>query len=60
MARSQFDCRRRGVNHPTLLVVCLPLAEFLGRLPLLVAEFGDQRSHPGIDAGHQSTSSFPL
>ena len=29
-----------------------PLAQLLGRLPLVAAEFGDQRDYAGVDAGH--------
>jgi hypothetical protein len=32
---------------------CLPLLHFLGGLPLLAEQFGDQRDHAGVDAGHQ-------
>jgi hypothetical protein len=31
----------------------LPLLQFLGRLALVAAQFGDQRDHSGVDAGHQ-------
>jgi hypothetical protein len=36
------------------------IAQFLGGLPLTAAEFGDQRNHPRVDVGHQSSASFPL
>jgi len=39
--------RRRAL----LLDAGLPSAQFLGRLPLVAAQFGDQRDHAGVDAG---------
>jgi hypothetical protein len=41
------------VNPLVLLDAGSPLAQFLGRLALVGAEFGDQRDHAGGDAGHQ-------
>jgi hypothetical protein len=37
----------------------LPLAPFLGRLPL-PPQFGDLRDHPGIDPRHQPIGFLPL
>src|ERR1035437_5151365 len=44
---------RRGVDHLALLVVRLPLAQFLGSPPPTVAELSYQRDHAGVDADHQ-------
>jgi hypothetical protein len=49
----QRDRRRRGVDHLALLDAGLPLAQFLGALALVAAEFGDQRDHAAVDARHQ-------
>jgi hypothetical protein len=38
----------------------LPLAQFPGVLPFVAAEFGEQRDHARVDAGHQPVGSFPL
>jgi hypothetical protein len=38
----------------------LPLAQFLGRLPLVAAQLRDQRDHHGVDAGHQPIRLLPL
>jgi hypothetical protein len=53
MVRSRFDCRRRGGDHLALLDARLPLAHFLGSLPLVAAQFGDLRNHLGADPRHQ-------
>ena len=37
-----------------LLKVGLPLLQFLGGMPLMAAQLGNHRHHPGVDAGHQS------
>jgi hypothetical protein len=36
-----------------LLVARLPPAQFFGGMPLVAAQLGDQRDHPGVDADHQ-------
>jgi hypothetical protein len=38
----------------------LPPLQFLGRLPLVAAEFGDERDHAGVDAGHHPVGFLPL
>ena len=45
-------------NWPVSIDAGLPLLQFLGRLALVAAEFGDQRDHAGIHAGHQPIT-FP-
>ena len=40
-----------------LLDASLPLAQFLGGLPLVAAQLGDQRDHAGVDAGHEPIGS---
>jgi hypothetical protein len=54
----QGNRRLRGIDYLALLVVRLPLAQLLGGLPLVAAEFRDQRGHAGVDADHQP-SGFP-
>ena len=47
-------------NWPVSIDAGLPLLQFLGRLALVAAEFGDQRDHAGIDAGASADHlSFP-
>src|ERR1035437_7808927 len=57
---AQGDRRRRGVEGLALLDAGLPLLELLGGLALVAAQFGDQRDHSGVGAGHQPIGSFPL
>ena len=38
--------------------VRFPLAQFLGSLTIMAAQFGEQRNHPRVDAGHQPIT-FP-
>jgi hypothetical protein len=45
--------------HPTLLVVRLPLLQFLG-MALTAAEFGDQPDHPGSLQVTFRSASLPL
>ena len=52
-------CRRR-VEALVLLDAGLPLLQFLGRLPLVAAEFGDQRDRPGVDTGTSRSALLPL
>jgi len=54
------NCRRRNVGGLALLDAGLPLAEFLGRLALVPAEFGEQRDYSEVDAGHQLIGSPAL
>src|ERR1019366_8942652 len=50
----------RGIDHLTLLDAGPPLAQFFGGLPLMAAQFGDQRDHAGVDAGPPAgPRSFP-
>jgi hypothetical protein len=56
----QRDGRRRGVDHPTLLDAVFHWPKFLGGLPLVAAQFGDQRDYSGVDLGHQPVGLLPL
>jgi len=49
--------RRRSSRAPRR---GLPLLQLLGGLALVAAEFGDQRDHPGVDAGHQPVGFLAL
>jgi hypothetical protein len=50
------DRRRRRVEGLGLLDVRLPLAQFRGGLPLVAAQFGDQRDHAGGESLVESPS----
>jgi len=43
-----------------LLKVGLPLLQFLGGMPLMAAQLGNHRHHPGVDSRHQPVGSLPL
>jgi hypothetical protein len=60
LTRGQRHRRRRGVHRPALFDYRLPLGQLLHSLPPIAAEFGDQRDHSGIDAGHQPIGFLPL
>ena len=56
----QGNRRLRGVEGLAFLVVRLPRLQFFGRLPIVAAEFGEQRDHGGVDAGHQDVGFLAL
>jgi hypothetical protein len=54
-----LNANRIAVQKASVIAAGLPLAEFLGGLALMAAEFGDQRDHAGGATGHQDVGFLP-
>jgi hypothetical protein len=54
------SCGPRTLEQTTAFNGRSSPGQFLGGLALVAAQFGDQRDHAGVDAGHQPIGSLPL